>query len=115
MTGTGFDAGFPRESAMSEPSQNTQWVACAAVNMALRHLATNLAAYLGGVPRIDGRADEAGREAAIRLLAGTVDDPSLAENWTDLEPGDYDADEARRIALEMLGDILDEIRTSAVL
>ena len=97
------------------PDQNTQWVACAAVNIALRRLATNLAAHLAGVPLVDGRPHGSGRDMAARLLGDIVNDAPLDLNWTDLDPGAYDADEAQRIALEMLGDIIADIRRDALL
>ncbi len=88
----------PKGTAM-KISAETQYVAAQMALNATQALATNLAAYLAGVARVDGSPSEEGTECVRRLLAdleSNIGDTGV----TDLRPGTYDADMARRIALD---------------
>lgn len=80
-------------------SAETHYVAAQMALNATQALATNLAAYLAGVARVDGSPSEEGAECVRRLLADV--EASIGDTGvTDLRPGTFDADMARKIALD---------------
>lgn len=96
---------------MREPTQNDQWVACAMANAALRTLATNLATYLATeVPAVDGLPRPENPQLVRDLINLAVDNVTDFIDATDLERTQFDADTAKRVAIEMMQDASAEIR-----
>lgn len=93
------------------PSVETRFVGAAMANFVIGRLATNLAIYLASPPpRISGRPIETGAEAVTSLL-GDLDASQLDPAFAGLPDGSYDADIAKKIALEMIHDQVIEIRS----
>lgn len=113
-----LDAPRMRETPMADdtlpiPDQNTQWVACAMANMAVRDLCAGLAARLMRLPEPPGHP-EVGDEQRIRDLCDlAVDTVTSYGNLTDLDPDKFDLDIAKRVAIEMVEDASAEIRNAA--
>ena len=98
------------------PSQNDQWVACAAVNQAIEKFAVNLASYL-----VDARINppeiakpDDGEKLIEKLMADMIGSDMLTENVTDLPAGAFNRDEAARVALEQIGDFVRLVRRQAL-
>lgn len=96
------------------PDQNTQWVACAMVNAALKDLAVNLAAYLASdVPQADGLPRPENTQLVRHLLDLAIHNVALSVDFTDLTRDQFDADRAKSLALEMMAEIDASIRSAA--
>lgn len=98
--------------ADAEPSLATQWVACANANLILVKLATNLASYLA---HPSDRDTESPIAVVNRLLGNVVLENDFHQNLTDVKRGQFDPDAAERLAMQMIGDALADIRRYASL
>lgn len=93
---------MPKGTGMGEKiSAETHYVAATMALIATQAFAANLAAYLAGVPRVDGTPSEEGAECVQRLVDELMH-AHLDTAVTDLPPGSYDAELARQIAFDTL-------------
>lgn len=85
-----------------KPSLETLYVGTTMALIATQRLAANLAAYLAGVPIVDGRPVEDGA-ATVRTLLEQMALAELDPLVTDLNDGEFDAELAKSIALDTIG------------
>jgi hypothetical protein len=98
---------------LEQPSIETLYVGHTMAMLALRDLSRDLAAYLAGVERVDGSPSEEG-EACVRRLLERLAERHLDTDVTDLPPGSFDADMAKAIALDTIGEQVRFITESAL-